>query len=120
MNICYQCKRDNHESCEEILWSDALGKMLCSCEVRKHALKTYLIKATLVFAIQEFSPSNAKSIVSDLLERNGNLPAVNLKVVSPLERDPCNCTHLYDNHKRAIEGGDLICTICPCSLYDDE
>lgn len=59
-------------------------KSLCSCANQKHTLKTYVIQTT--FEVQEFSPSNAKSVLSDLLARNSKLPPMtNMEIVFPLD-----------------------------------
>lgn len=81
MVICYHCKQENHEKCISTS-SSTMGR--CPCEVRKHALKTYVIRAT--FEVQEFSPSNAKDVLAGLLARNSKLPTMtNMEIVFPLD-----------------------------------
>ena len=85
LKICFQCRTiGKHEDCEDTVYVRGLGNCTCGCKIQNHALKTYVIQAT--FEVQEFSPSNAKSVLSDLLAYNSKLPAfTNMEIVFPLD-----------------------------------
>ena len=114
MNICKWCEQENHDEClmTRFVRGDVV-QSLCSCANRNHALKTYVIQAT--FEVQEFSPSNAKSVLSDLLKQNSKLPSFALKIVFPVEQnpqDPCICGQDVEQHSEF--GG---CSECSCTVF---